>query len=102
MNVCVRNFHSQHCHADTLARNRLLDSLGHTLGERYQTVVCLIIKVEDVVVLCVLRYDQSVAFLERRNVEECVVVLVLSYLVAWNLAFCDFCENCSHILFIPL
>ena len=85
VNVCVGNFKTQYALAHLYARDGLADGDGHLFGEDLQTGYLLVAEVEDVVNL-MLWDNQCVTFLQRVDVEEGKVVLVLGNLVARYLA----------------
>ena len=88
MDVRVRYFEAQNhcCYPITTAKR--LNFCCNLFCEDNHTLQCLVIEVIEVVNL-LLWNDQSVSLCEWIDVEECVITIVFSDLVAWNLSSYD-------------
>ena len=84
VNVSVGNLKAQYTLSNLHAGNRFLDSDGNLLCENLKASQFLVGKVKDVVNLALGDY-QSVTLLQRADVEECKIFVVLGNLVARNL-----------------
>ena len=83
MYVGMRNFHSKNGYSHPLARNRCLEGDGHLAGKSPETFVGLFVKMEDVVVLYVLRDDQGVPLGQWIDVEDIVKIVAISVRVIY-------------------
>ena len=81
VDVCVRHFHAQHHHGDTLAGHGLADGSGHFLGKDENATDGLVVVVEEVVFFF-LGYDQCVAAFHRTDVQKSKEAVVFGDLVA--------------------
>lgn len=91
VDVCVRNFESEYGFCYACAWNGFLDGYCHFAGKQLEVDVVALGHVEEVVNL-LLGYDECVAGCHGVDVEECEVLFVLGYFVAWNLA----CHNLAE------
>lgn len=93
VDVSVRDFESQYALSNLDARDGLFDSNGHLLCKDLKSCQFVILKVEEIVYLA-LGDAQRVPLLERADVEECIILVVLGNLVARYFACYDSAENC--------
>ena len=78
-------FEAQNHSCDLLALCSCLDFLRNLLSKYYHLLKLVVLEVEEIVNLTLWDH-QCVAFSQWSDVEECVELLVLSNLVAWDFA----------------
>ena len=81
VNVRMRHFHAENSHTYPLARHSRLNRLGNLSCKCTEACVCLLVKVEDVVILYVPRDHEGVSLRHRGDIEECVEFLALRHFV---------------------
>ena len=70
MDMRMRHFHAEYRHAYPLARYGVFHRDGHLAGEIPQAGICLLIKMEDIVILQMLGDDQGVPGRHRSYVKD--------------------------------
>ena len=66
------------------------------LGKYHQVCQLVIFQIKKVIILF-FRHYQRMTFDNRIDVQKCVMLIILGYLIAGNLSVNDFCKNSSHI-----
>ena len=77
----MRDLKPEHTYAYALARDGSLNRGSDLLGEGTKPEICLVVQMENIVILDVLRNNECMPLHERGNVKEGIEILVLSYLV---------------------
>ena len=90
------HLHAQYGYAHALAARCFFQPARHLLGEHHQPRKGLVVEVEDIVRLGLgqLGDNQRMPFLQRVDVQECIIFVVLRYLVRRNLTIDDSSEEC--------
>ena len=88
----VGYFHAQHCHADALAGERSLQSLGHLLSKEVQACKLIVLQVEDIVYLTFGNH-QGVTLYHGVDIEEGEGLVVFVDFVTGDFAVNDFGED---------
>lgn len=81
MDVCMRDFQSEHTYADSLAWYCCLDCKGNFLGESAKSEIGLVIKMEDIIIFYILGDDKGMTLYKRIDVQKSVELVILGYLV---------------------
>ena len=89
--------HTQDSYTYTFATRSCFDAPSHFGSKGHQRLELLVREVEDIIRLrlCEFRDNECVALYQRVDIEECVVLIILCYFVARDLAFDDFRKD-SH------
>ena len=96
MNMCVRNFQSNHCFTHLLAREGLFDGTGYLLCKYVHCSQVFIAQIENIVYFLFGHY-QCMSLYQRVDIEKCEELVVFRHLVAGDFACDDSAEYLSLI-----
>lgn len=91
VDMCMRHLEADHCHSNPEAWYGLIDGFGYQLRKCHQLLIGFRVEVKEIIDFF-LWHDQRVAFAEGIDVEKGKAMLILSYLIAGDLAVDDPCE----------
>ena len=79
--MSVRNFHSQNCNTDSLARHCCLQSLSDLARKCTKAHISSLIKVEDIIILYILRDHESVSLCHRSDIQKGVEIIISRHFI---------------------
>ena len=96
MDVGMGDFQSDDRNGNPFAFDFCFQLTSDFLGKYHQVCQLVIFQIKKVIILF-FRHYQRMTFDNRIDVQKCVMLIILGYLIAGNLSVNDFCKNSSHI-----
>lgn len=97
MNVCMRDFQSQHRNTNALAFYRLIDGARDSLCKYHHAAQEIILQIEKVIYFFFGNY-QGMPLGQGVYIQEGIVVLILGYFIRRDLTVYDSGKNSCHVM----